>query len=154
MKLAVDRTYTTTDLRRPEVLDEALSHPVAVRDGRSGRLLFLAPVETLQGSADLLDRTRTLLAALVEHGRDRPSPAALGSLHFIAGWSADRRQRFLLGMIEALAASIADDDPAPVDAYVKYMSRADEPAAPATSPTFLDRFADQLGERLARGSTQ
>lgn len=110
----------------PAVLDEARSHPVSVRDA-SGELLVVVPQALVDSSNEVLEYVQLFTRIVVECQRDDPSAVMLGQVAYIADWTAERRLRFVRGYAEALSASISDDHPAAITAYVEFLAVADEP---------------------------
>ncbi len=119
-------SYTTTDLRRADVLSEAFDRPVAVRDGKSGHMLVMLPMELIERSNSLNGYTQLLCRVLIECQRPDPSPAVLGPVAYICDWSRDRQTQFIRGLAEALAEGAEQTDPAAVAAYIEVMSHADD----------------------------
>ena len=126
MIVAPTRSYTTSDLRRPAVLDEAYQGPVAVRDGKTGNLILMLPMEMVERSNALSSYTQLLCRVVIECQRADPSPAVLGPVGYITNWSPDRRSHFVRGLAEALAAGAEQNSPEIVDAYIEVMAHADD----------------------------
>jgi len=102
-------------------------------------------VTTLEARDELLEYVHDYLNAA-----SGAAAEDLGRLHFVSAWEPGLRSRFLEGMAEALKASIEQNNPAPVEAYVRYMQRGDDPIPPQFDPSFVDRVGDQLRARIER----
>lgn len=143
------RSFTTSDLRRPEVVEEAFDHPVVVRDGRSGRMLYLISQSVVDAHNEMSRLTDLFVRAVVECQRPDPSPAQLGEIGFIVSWLAAERDRFLRGFAEALAAGLAADDPAPATGFISIMSHSDDPVPDHLAGRFSASERDRLAARFA-----
>lgn len=56
----------------------------------------------------------------------------------LVGWTSAQRQRFVRGFAEALSTSIAEGDPAAVEAFLEYMAHANDPVPYQFHASFLD----------------
>ena len=110
--------YTTSDLRRADVIDEAFQHPVSVRDGKTGNLLVMLPQAFVNRSNAVQHYTQLFTRVVVECQRPDPSPISLDKAGYIVGWTPAQRQKFVRDFAEALSTSINEDDPAAVEAFI------------------------------------
>jgi hypothetical protein len=137
MIVGAGQVYTTSDLRRAEVLDRGFEGPISVRDGRTGKLAMVMPSE-LVGRANAVETyTELFTRVVVECQRADPSPVVLGEARFIADWTSSQRQRFVREFAEALAAALTDNDPEIVEAFLGYSSHAGQPVAPQFHSSFV-----------------
>ncbi len=127
MIAAATGVFTTSDLRRAEVLDEAFVHPVAVRDGKTGRLMLMVPQQTIDFANELSSYTQLFARVVVECQRPDPSPVSLDRAGYIADWTVAQRQQFVREFAEALSASITEGNPDAIDAFLDYMAHATAP---------------------------
>jgi hypothetical protein len=130
--------YTTSDLRRAEVIDEAFVRPVAVRDGKTGGLLLMVPQEMIDQSNALEQYTQLFARVVVECQRADPSPVSLDRAGYIVDWSVAQRDQFVREFAEALSASITEGNTESVDAFITYMANAGQPIAGHFHSSFLD----------------
>ncbi len=142
------RVYTTSDLRRAEVLDEAFVRPVQVRDGKTGGLMLMVPQELVNRSNEVGRYTQLFARVVVECQRPDPSSVALDEAAYIVDWTPDQRQQFVREFAEALSASITEQSPEPVEAYIAYMAHSRDVVAPQFHASFLDGEHERLAARL------
>lgn len=137
MRTASGLTYTASDMKWPEVLDEARGHPVSVRDTASGEVLVLIPKDLVDSSNEVLEYVQLFTRIVVECQRTDPSALMLGKADYVAAWSPERRLRFIRGYAEALSASVSDDHPAAIAAYVEFLACANDPIPPVFDSAIL-----------------
>lgn len=142
--------YTTSDLRRSEVIDEALTHAVSVREGRTGQLLLLMPQAMVDRSNEVARYMQLFARLVVECQRDDPSSVSLEQIGFILDFTVEQRNRFIREFAEALSASISEDDPEAVEAFVRYARHASDPVPPQFHASFLDDEQQLLEAHIAR----
>lgn len=143
------RVYTTSDLRRAEVLDEAFVRPVQVRDGKTGGLMLMMPQDLVNRSNEIGRYTQLFARVVVECQRPDPSSVALDEAAYIVDWTPEQRQQFVREFAEALSASITEQSPEPVGAFIAYMAHAGDAVAAQFHASFLDGEHDRLTARLA-----
>ncbi len=142
------RAYTTSDLRRAEVIDEAFSQPVAVRDGKTGDLLLMVPQALINRSNEVARYTQLFTRVVVECQRLDPSSVALDEASYIVDFTAAQRQQFVREFAEALSTSLTEDDPAAVAAFIAYMSHANDTVPSQFYSSFLDGERDLLDAHM------
>jgi hypothetical protein len=142
--------YTTSDLRRAEVVDEAFSRPVSIRDGKTGNLLLMVPQEQINRSNDISRAMQLFTRVVVECQRTDPSPVGLDQVSYIVDWTPARRQQFIRDFAEALSASITAEDPTIVEAFIGYMANAQRSVPAPFHSSFLDSERDLLNRHMAR----
>jgi hypothetical protein len=148
MITAPHTTYTTSDLRRAEVIDEAFSQPVSVRDGKTGDLLLMVPQALINRSNEVARYTQLFTRVVVECQRPDPSSVALDRASYIVDFTPAQRQQFVREFAEALSSSLTEDDPAAVEAFIAYMSHANNAVPPQFHSSFLDGERDLLDAHL------
>jgi hypothetical protein len=151
MIVGSDQVYTTSDLRRAEVLDKGFEGPISVRDGRTGKLAMVLPSE-LVGRANAVEtHTQLFTRVVVECQRADPSPVVLGEARFIAEWTPTQRQRFVREFAEALAVALADNDPEVVEAFLGYSSNAGRSVAPQFHSSFVTDEGGSISAHMSQG---
>ena len=143
------RSFSASDLRRPEVLDAAAESPVAVRDGRSGETVIMLPYAIFESNNEVLRLAILFTRTVVECQRPDPSPAHLDEVAYIVTWSAERRATFVRGFAEAMSATITANSAAPARAFIEYMAHADDVTPAQFQSSFLDRFGSALADHVA-----
>jgi hypothetical protein len=145
----VTRTITSSELRDPAVLAEAANSPVAVIDGRRQESLILTSRVSFDTGQRLHDYTSLLARAVVELGRNDPSPAALGEAGYVADWLPADRAWWLRGFAEAISISVADRSTDAVSGFVKLARDADSaPPSPLEAPIDASLFTDETAAKL------
>ena len=146
MVVAPASSYTTTDLRRPEVVDAALRAPVAVRESKTGQTLVLLTQQTVDQGNEVMRYAELLARAVVELQRPDPSRAHLGDLGFVTELAPTLQTQILRGFAEAVAVAINANDPKPVEDFITYLAGVQPPA----SGPLIGQFSEQTNQALAR----
>jgi hypothetical protein len=147
---ASNAIYTTSDLRRAEVIDEAFQHPVSVRDGKTGNLLVMLPQAFVNRSNAVQHYTQLFTRVVVECQRPDPSSVALDEAGYIVSWTHAQRQKFVREFAEALSTSINEGDPAAVESFIAYASHASDPVPPQFHASFVDGQRELLDAHMSR----
>jgi hypothetical protein len=149
MSASISRTVTASELRDPEILAEAGRTPIGVFDGRRQESLVLTSRASFDADQRLHYYMGLLANAVVEIGRDDPSPVALGEAGYVADWSPADRAWWLRGFAEVIAASAADDNTAAIAGFIA-MARDSETALPTALETEIDasRFSVATAAKL------
>lgn len=144
-------SFSSTELRKPDVLSAAFDNPISVRvSGRDDALIVAA--ESFWGRTNSLLQAYELFArAVVESGREDPSSVALGPVSYVAAWGTAERTRFLRGFAEALSQALQDNDPQVVTDYIELMSRAGDPILDdGVAGRMSDKISDRVAARVER----
>jgi hypothetical protein len=139
-------------VRDPEVLRAGSRGPVAIREGKTGAVLVLMPQQLVEAHNEVQRLAALFVRVVVESQRADPSSAHLDEAGFIAEWSASERTRFVRGFGEALAASLAADDPAPAQAFVSLMSHANDVVPAPLDGVFSEPVSEALAARFSRSA--
>jgi hypothetical protein len=150
MITASHSSYTTSDLRRAEVVDEAFVRPISVRDGKTGRMLLMVPQETINQSNAVSRYTQLFTRLVVECQRPDPSPVGLDEASFVIDLQPDQRQFFLREFAEALSASVAEDNPEAIEAYLTYMAGSTRQVPAQFTSSFLESQRAAIEVHLAK----
>lgn len=128
---------------RRALVDTAKTEPVRLRD-TDGTVLVLT-TETRGNNTTELIRLYSLVArALIECRSAHPRAELLDDISYIADWSADDRQDFLDGLVEALGEARRLSDPEPAAFYIRWNHPHEGPV-----PTLLeDDVVRRLGAAL------
>ena len=153
------RSYTTSDLRRAEVLDEAFIRPVSVRDGKTGNMMLMVPQELIDRINNVSDYAQLLGRVIIECQRADPSTAVLGPTAYISGWNPERQAHFVRGFAEAVVKGAADNNPGAIAAYIEVMSHADDALLPQFdsgrgSRADRERVERHIAQRSLRSATE
>ncbi len=143
-------SYTTSDLRRAEVVDEAFVRPVSVRDGKTGKMLLMVPQELINLSNGVSRYTQLFTRLVVECQRADPSSVGLEEASFVVDLSPRQRQSFLRDFAEALSTSVAEDNPDAVEAYLTYMAGSAKPVPVQFTSSFLKSKRAAINAHLAK----
>lgn len=138
-------SYTTTDLRRPEVVEAAMRGPIVVREGKTGRTLVVLTQETVDRCNMVAYYAGLLARAVVELQRADPSPAHLGEISFLVELAPARRDQVFRGFAEAVAAALGSGDATPAADFIAYM--AGGIARPSSGP-LVGEFDEETTEAL------
>jgi hypothetical protein len=143
-------TYTTSDLRRSEVLDEAFVRPVSVRDGKTGNLLVMLPQASVNRTNEVLRYVQLFARVVVECQRPDPSSVGLEQAAYVVDFTPAQRQQFIREFAEALSTSVTEDDPEAVAAFIRYMSHANDPVPAHFHSSFLEGERELIEAHLDR----
>ena len=145
-----NEVLTTSDLRKPEVLEGAVTSPVIVREPHTKNLLVLCSKQVLDHHIMLEGWYATFARVVVESQRPDPSPAVLGPAGYIADWPSSDREFFVRGFADALASSQADGSSTAVEAYVDVMKHRFDPISDRAAGRFTEEEQSVLKERFGR----
>ena len=118
---------TRRRMRRAEVIDEAFSQPVSVRDDKTGDLLLMVPQALINRSNEVARYKQLFTRVVVERQRPDPSSVALDQASSIVDFTPAQRQQCVREFAEALSTSMTEDDPTAMEAFIAYMSHANDP---------------------------
>jgi hypothetical protein len=132
------------------VIDEALAHPISVRDGKTGNLLLLLPAAMIHGSNEVSRYSQLFARVVVECQRADPSGVGLDEVAFIVEFTVDQRSVFIREFAEALAMSLNENDPEVVEAFIRFYSHANDPIKPQFHSSFLESERKQLEAHMSQ----
>lgn len=149
MAAASLRTVTASELRDPEVLAAAGRAPVAVYDARRQETLVLTSRAAYDHDQRLHHYLTLLAHAVVELGRDDPSPAALGEAGYVADWLPEDRSWWLRSFAEVVAVAVAEGSTEPIAGFVRFAAlAATAPESALEQPIDRTRFNQATAAKL------
>ena len=147
-----ERTYSASDLRRSDVIEEATHSMIGVREAKSGVTVVMMPMALIDRQNRLDGYAVLFTRVVIESQRPDPSPAMLGEVGYIAAWSVAERAAFVRAMAEALSDALLSGEPQRVAAFIDSMRNVGRAQGPQFDRAMLDRLGAALDEHIGRPS--
>jgi hypothetical protein len=138
MATTISRTVTASELRDPEVLAEAGRGPIGVYDGRRQDSLVLTSRAAFDTDQQLQRYMGLLAHAVIELGREDPSPAALAEVGYVTTWLPNDRAWWLRGFAEAIATGASEGLLEPITGFIAVARSADSARTPSPLEAPID----------------